>query len=345
MTTTRSMVSNILRLTAVAAIGWSISTLAAAGGYVATVLPTLGGANTLPNGIDNSGAVTGESNTGQARHAFLWKNGVMTDLGVIGTGGSTNSWGTKSNPAGQVVGTLFGGGTPYGFVHSGGVMTALASGYGYGINAAGDVVGGGDTRAFLYSDGVLTDLGTFGRGSATARAINNVGLVVGYASNTDGSGLRGFVWDGASASFIAPMAGDSTIALDINDAGEVVGMTSIAADPNAWHVFVWKNGVMTDTGISASKYTLPASGYAINNAGNVLTPSGVLVNGVFTPIAQMLPPELAPGMRDGAYWMFPRLTGMNDAGQVTGSINRLDMSTYATKVVGFVLTPASICGD
>lgn len=317
---------------------------AMATGYVATILPTLGGSQTVPKGIDSSGGVTGESHTGTARHAFLWKNGTMTDLGVLNIGGSVGSWGFKSNPAGQVTGTLFGGAYPYAFGYANGVMTDIAyNGYGYGINAAGEMVGGSNGRAFLYRDGVLNDLGTFGYGSATARAINNAGAVVGYVSAVNGSGLRSFVWKNGEVTIIEPMAGDSTIALDVNDAGEILGMTSIAADPNAWHVFTWKNGVMTDTGISAQKYTIPSEGYAINNAGHVLTPTGMLNNGVFTPVADMLPPELAPGLRDGFYWVWPKLTSMNDAGQVTGIIAKRPAGSPVFTTIGYVLTPAAVC--
>lgn len=342
MTATRSITSCAWRKAALAAMTWSVSAAAMAAGYVGTALPTFGGPQTVPNGIDNSGAVTGTSYSASwVQRAFLWKDGTMTDIGAAG---ATTSTGTESNPAGEVVGALSGNTYSMGFVYSNGVMTPL-SWYAFGINAAGDAVGGDYVRAFLYRDGVSTDLGTLGGSSATARAINNAGTIVGYVNNVAGTPMRGFVWKDGVLTLIEPLAGDSTIALDVNDAGEVLGMTSIASDPNAWHVFVWKNGVMTDTGIAAVKGTIPAAGYAINNAGDVLTEGGVLIGGAFTPVANMLPPELAPGSHDGFYWFQPTLTSMNDAGQVVGMINAIDSVNRTGKTVGFVLSPSVLCNN
>ena len=240
---------------------------------------------------------------------------------------------------------MSGGSYPGAYLYSDGVMKLITGGYGNGINAAGDVVGSSNSgSAFLYKDGLLTDLGTFARSTATAQAINNAGTIVGHSADTSGN-TRGFIWKNGGVTLIPPMAGNLTVAMDINDAGDVVGLTSIAADPNTWHVFIWKNGVMTDTGISAPR-TIPANGYSINNAGHVLTPGGVLINNVFTPVAAMLPPEWAQGYRpeSNTFWYFPALTGMNDAGQLTGATKVQDMTTgLLIKVVGFLLTPGTMC--
>src|SRR5205823_1815721 len=128
--------------------------------------------------------VVGESNVTSEGirgpgHAFLWQNGVMTDLGAFG---QVNSEAEAINDAGQVVGSFFSeaiSGPPAmqrAFLYADGKMTDLGTlpgydrSYAHDINNAGQVVGLSytlrsgsgaltvDSRAFLYSGGTMTDL-------------------------------------------------------------------------------------------------------------------------------------------------------------------------------------------
>jgi len=93
-------------------------------------LGTLGGTFGYPDYINDAGDVVGIANTkaDQFLHGFLWCNGVMTDLGTLGTDPASEAYGVNSQ--GQVVGNTF-------------------------------VAGGPDLRAFLWEDdGPMVNLNT-----------------------------------------------------------------------------------------------------------------------------------------------------------------------------------------
>ncbi len=149
-------------------------------------LGTLGGRRGNAYGINDAGQVVGEADTDDpaatstgrptnrpptrpTSHAFLYQDGKMKDLGLVGprTGASTRA--TGINKAGQVVGE----------------------------SNATDLVGPG---ALLYSDGKTQDLGRLflsqvqSGSDTTAIAINDAGDVVGdFRSRTDGR-PRAFVF-------------------------------------------------------------------------------------------------------------------------------------------------------
>lgn len=166
-----------------------------------TDLGTLnGGSWSAGNAINNSGQVTGASQTPFGGHAFITRNGEMVDLGAFAWGIST---GYAINDAGQVAGTSYVTNTEqHAFITTldDQMIDIGLSGYSsvaFGINNAGQAVGyfgdnfGGSKRAFVTLNGVMTDLNTLiaadiGWTLMTAYDINNSGQIVGVGIAANG---------------------------------------------------------------------------------------------------------------------------------------------------------------
>lgn len=156
------------------------------------------------------------------------------------------------------------------------LMTAVPTlggnnGWGRGINAAGDVVGESDmvapngaffTHAFLYNGSTIVDLGTLAtdptQGHSAASAINDSGVVVGWAEN-DRREQRAFVYkDGRmqdlnSLLYLKDADGRDIIptitlseARDINENGVIVGWGQVrGAAPGKTRAFML-NPILVD---------------------------------------------------------------------------------------------------
>jgi probable HAF family extracellular repeat protein len=208
-------------------------------------LGTLDGASTSEAfGINNSGAVVGDSQSGSQNHRpVLFSNGSVQDLGL---GGSNEPDALETayaiNDAGQIVGRHSAGNNVFhGFLTANGNTTDLttlggANSEALAINKNGQVVGDSDTgdglaHAFLFDHSQLKDLGMLpGYDNASfARAINNSGEIVGESDSNDQK--RAFLYTKGQLVELDKVAENLSdagfnsldVAYGINDQGMIVG--------------------------------------------------------------------------------------------------------------------------
>jgi probable HAF family extracellular repeat protein len=218
--------------------------------------------------VNDRGQVVGFSDTATsaADRAFVYDNGVMTDLGA------GRAYGI--NAGGQIVGESLGRAVAYenGRARDLGTLDGTRSGA-RAINAAGQVFGSADTtvdfdpegnpilvpHAALFQNGTVTDLTPAAAGASVGYGVNGGGQVVGYAELTIGSG-QAFRYSGGTLTDL----GVGT-AHGINDAGQIVGI-------GRGRAFLYEGGTMSDLNTllpADSGWTLQ-SAEGINNAGQIV---------------------------------------------------------------------------
>jgi len=322
--------------------------------YALKVLPTLGGTFGYAGAINNRGSVVGNSTlpSDNVLHAFLWQNGVMTDLGTLG---GPNSW--TSNPANGVNdrGAVSGYSdttTPdpngesacpdgYGliclpFVWQNRVMTALPllggnNGQANEINNRGQIVGLSETsnsdpcsflflqvQAVIWQNGQVQELPPLpGDPDGLAGGINDKGEVAGATGCATGN-IHAVLWQNGVAIDLGNLGGTVNLAGDINNKTQVVGQADVPGGTH--HAFLWQDGVMSDLGNLPGLPTSFALG--INNQGQVVGVSQDANGDDFSSVAFLwqngVITDLNTLIPPGSPLFLQEPEGINDRGQIVG---------------------------
>jgi len=244
-------------------------------------LGTLGGARSKATAINDLGDVVGTSLVASgAERAFIWSSasaGPMTDLGLLP--GADNCEANDINDRGQVVGSCSvplenGSHISRAVLWSDGTVISLDARHSRtdhsvarGINDRGEVYGTTGRRLVLWIGDERVPVGT--TSTSSLGDVNDRSEVVGNEANTayEGDGrlfttnLNGYY---EQTTLGALPGGASSAAFDINERGEVVG---VSQTENALHGFVWDRGTMTDIGTLGGPNS---SAIGINDRGEVV---------------------------------------------------------------------------
>lgn len=225
--------------------------------YRLTILGTLGGPQAgVGNGpyINPSGVPAGTADTARidpygresafnddryVEHTYVWQNGVLKNLGALGPDGAKNSsYPNAINAQGDLAG-----------ISDNGALDPLT--------------GVPETDAVLWKNGQVINLGTLGGNESQAFSMNDKGQITGVAANATPdpysmldwkTQTRAFLWQDGVMRDLGTLGGPDSFGWDVNDAGQVAGVSYTSAVPNPVTklppsaVFLWQNGKMRDLG-------------------------------------------------------------------------------------------------
>jgi uncharacterized membrane protein len=199
-----------------------------------TDLGSLSGGTTIATAINDQGDVVGDEDGPAGLRAVLWRHGAMTILRPL-NGGMSRAY--DINNRGVVVGESFFDMTsaPVQWrLERPARLAGPGSGPATAINDRGQSTGFDDAGAYLWHRGVTTRIGTApGSTSSQAMGLNNRGVVVGF---TD---LGAFRWSRGTLTMLPSLTGSITSALDINDRGQIVGLSATTPDEYHLHAVLW----------------------------------------------------------------------------------------------------------
>ena len=222
--------------------------------YQVSTLPDFGGTSSGGNSINDQSWVAGYSRLpDRNRHATLWRNSLLSDLGTLGGPNSSVAWNVK-NTAGIIVGiSQTADPEPRGEAWSSAFFYSTPNNVGF-INLG-----------FVWENNQMRGLPNFpGGNNGFATGANNLRQAVGWAENgvedtercvsPQVFQFRPAMWSLGPPDQIHELpliTGDSSgAATAINDNGQIVGISGICDQAvgrhTAKHAVLWENGTVTD---------------------------------------------------------------------------------------------------
>jgi probable HAF family extracellular repeat protein len=243
-------------------------------------LGTLGGESSYAIAMNDRGDVIGNSAVADGSwHGFLWRNGIMTDLGALdpvdinnrgeiagtvdgvavvrsrngrvvslGTLGGLFSRPVAINDRGDVVGVSD---TPdfrnavFGWKN--GTMRELPLDDVSGINDRGQVSGGRlagtGFHAAVWHRGTVTDLGALDFDRSNTYGVNDRGWVIGWVFSPE-QRERGALWRDGELIDVGTLGGGTTTLVAVNDRGAILAYSQLA--DGFVHPALWRAGAFTD---------------------------------------------------------------------------------------------------
>ncbi len=191
--------------------------------------------------------------------------------------------------------------------------------------------------------GLIQDLGTLGGGNATAYAINDAGVAVGWSTTGTGVTQAFLSGPGGLSNLSNSLSGAESYAFGVNDSGVVTGTYYVNGQG---HGAIWNGSSVTDLGVNTY-------GQAINNSGTVVGGDGqaFLYSGGSMQTLGYLPGgnwsaayginnlgevvgygTIAPGVFRGFYWNGSALVPLGTLGGATSYAT--DVNNYGSIVGG-----------
>ncbi len=274
---TRKASQMLLAILLTACCGSALAQTTVARQYQVSYLDSLGGTNSRGNSINNRGWMAGFSllSGNQNRHATLWRDGSILDLGTLGGPDKNSSvpWPVKNNRG--IIAGISQTDTPEPNRERWSCWAFFS-----GPNREGYTCLG-----FVWQDGVMKGLPPLpGGNNSFATGANNKGQVVGWAENGVHDGtctepqvlqFHPVIWEPGTTPIqkLPLISGDTSgAATAINNRGQVVGISGTCDQAvgryTAKHAVLWDQGRVIPIGsLGADLWNTPMS---INQHGDIV---------------------------------------------------------------------------